>query len=70
MHVGESSVDKPDDLRNAAERELQQHFDDTNKVDGGQGVPTKLYLESEDSKYSVAIGVPRKRDWETKGSQV
>ena len=40
----------------------------SNKVGGVQGVPTKLDLESEASKYRIAIGVPRKSDWETKGS--
>ena len=38
------------------------------KLAVANGVPTKLDLESEVSKYRIAIGVPRKSDRETKGS--
>jgi hypothetical protein len=56
-------VEVADDIFDPIEkrRSLLQRVQLNNKVGGGQGVPTKLDLESEASKYRIAIGVPRKR---------
>ena len=56
-------VDVVNDILDPIEkgRSLLQRVQLNNNAGGGQGVPTKLDLESEASEYRIAIGGPRKR---------